>query len=261
MSQPSWQYIAKLIALGDSGTGKSSLTVRLCEGRFTTQHDVTIGVEFGSRIVPVGPPASESAGRNKPSSFSPAAPIVSDLSENAQTKRQDEQKFMKLSVWDTAGQEQYKAITKSYFRGAAGAVLVFDKSRRKTFDAVTSWLEDLRQTADEEIVIVLVGNKSDLVQTMDAAEVVGREEAEAWAKQNDIMRYVETSAKTGHGVEQAFLQVAERIYQRIEAGKYDLNDRKSGVKNAKTAPTPNTAKVNLTMSDPGQGQMNQSCSC
>lgn len=156
---------------------------------------------------------------------------------------------MKLSLWDTAGQETYKSITRSYFRGASGALLVFDITRRDTFLSVTSWLHDLRQIAEEGIVVVLVGNKSDLapastVESSSASESqsheagaqnlrqVTKEEAEEWCQKNKVMQYVETSAKSGDGVERAFLEVAERIYQNIEAGKYDLNDRRSGVKSA-----------------------------
>jgi small GTP-binding protein len=145
---------------------------------------------------------------------------------------------MKLSLWDTAGQETYKSITRSYFRGASGALLVFDITRRNTFNSVTSWLHDLRQIAEDDIVVVLVGNKSDLAPSSATSSSsnaknqrqVTREEAEDWCKQNKVMQYVETSAKSGEGVERAFLEVAERIYQNIEAGKYDLNDRRSGVK-------------------------------
>ncbi|EOA86026.1 hypothetical protein ACJQWK_01438 [Exserohilum turcicum] len=230
MAQP-WDYIAKIVSLGDSGCGKSSLTVRLCEGRFSPHHDVTIGVEFGSRIVPVGPPASYALNINNPAKTSQAPAPVSP------SKQKQEQKHMKLSLWDTAGQETYKSITRSYFRGASGALLVFDISRKNTFLSATSWLHDLRQIAEEGIVVVLVGNKSDLAgsSTVSGSEAankrqVTREEAEEWCKANGVMQYVETSAKSGEGVERAFLEVAERIYQNIEAGKYDLNDRRSGVK-------------------------------
>ena len=154
---------------------------------------------------------------------------------------------MKLSLWDTAGQETYKSITRSYFRGASGALLVFDITRRATFDAVTSWLHDLRQIAEEGIVIILVGNKSDLADSSLVSgkspengtgsgrdevnkRAVTKEEATEWCQRNGVMQYVETSAKSGEGVERAFLEVAERIFQNIEAGKYDLNDRRSGVK-------------------------------
>lgn len=137
---------------------------------------------------------------------------------------------MKLSLWDTAGQETYKSVTRSYFRGASGALLVFDLSRRQTFQHVTDWLNDLRQIAEPDIVVVLVGNKADLTQQEQNKREVTKEEAEEWARRNGVLEYVETSAKSGENVENAFMRVAERIYQNIQAGKYDLNDRRSGVK-------------------------------
>ncbi|KAI4753125.1 secretion related GTPase SrgD [Aureobasidium sp. EXF-3400] len=246
----SWDYIAKIVSLGDSGCGKSSLTIRLCEGRFSPHHDVTIGVEFGSRIVPVGPPASLALKVNDPSADAPTEPSSDTDSQS--------QKHMKLSLWDTAGQETYKSITRSYFRGASGALLVFDITRRATFDAVTAWLNDLRQIAEENIIVVLVGNKSDLASTTTVAQGSGsenkrqvtREEAEAWCTENKVMQYVETSAKSGDNVERAFREVAERIYQNIEAGKYDLNDRRSGVKGPGASGGTNTARtINLGMND------------
>jgi Ras-related protein Rab-2A len=241
MSQ-SWDYIAKIVSLGDSGCGKSSLTIRLCEGRFVAHHDVTIGVEFGSRIVPVGPPASYALGINNPS----VNRYSQQQSPTKKGRNEELQKHMKLSLWDTAGQETYKSITRSYFRGASGALLVFDITRRDTFLSVTSWLHDLRQIAEEGIIVVLVGNKSDLAPSSTVSPTsepiasieehnlrqVTREEADEWCQKNKVLQYVETSAKSGEGVERAFLEVAERIYQNIEAGKYDLNDRRSGVKSA-----------------------------
>ncbi len=181
---------------------------------------------------------------------------------------------MKLSLWDTAGQETYKSITRSYFRGASGALLVFDITRRSTFTSVTSWLNDLRQIAEEGIIVVLVGNKSDLAPASMASSTaegsgrneenkrqVTREEAEEWCRTNNVMQYVETSAKSGEGVERAFLEVAERIYQNIEAGKYDLNDRRSGVKGP-GAGKGNTARtVNLGMKDPAAARRNQGGCC
>ncbi|KAL8952637.1 MAG: hypothetical protein Q9222_001443 [Ikaeria aurantiellina] len=249
MSQP-WDYIAKLVCIGDSGTGKSSLTIRLCEGRFVQHHDVTIGVEFGSRIVPVGPSPSS------PSIPSPKSPQRRNQNQRGNESNDSDspppRKRMKLSLWDTAGQETYKSITRSYFRGASGALLVYDITRRSTFEHATSWLTDLRQIAEEGIVVVLVGNKSDLASSSTVAangstlvtaqhaqtkglnkdnkRAVTKEEAEEWCRRNGVLKYVETSAKSGEGVEGAFLEVAERIYENIERGKYDLSDRRSGVR-------------------------------
>ena len=276
---PPWSYIAKLVCIGDSGCGKSSLTIRLCEGRFVTHHDVTIGVEFGSRIVPVGPPhskryypggntaaaslsAATTPGSATPTSFaSTPAPLSSisgklvegdgsgglpDPPRQKPKEPEEPQKHMKLSLWDTAGQETYKSVTRSYFRGASGALLVFDLSRKHTFLHVKDWLDDLRQIADPDIVVVLVGNKADLTGVSETGSDDGpanttnqrqvtREEAQEWAQRNGVLEYVETSAKSGENVEHAFLRVADRIYQNIQAGRYDLNDRRSGVKGSSSA--------------------------
>ncbi|KAK4216254.1 P-loop containing nucleoside triphosphate hydrolase protein [Rhypophila decipiens] len=255
MSATPWDYIAKLVCIGDSGCGKSSLTIRLCEGRFVTHHDVTIGVEFGSRIVPVGPPHSDTIDRLPESDSTttsqdaasegasgPTTPTTKTPKPNGLPQPRTiappsapppPQKHMKLSLWDTAGQETYKSVTRSYFRGASGALLVFDLTRKSTFQHVTDWLNDLRQIAEPDIVVVLVGNKADLASP-DAdggnKREVTREEATEWAKRNGVLEYVETSAKSGENVENAFMRVADRIYQNIQAGKYDLNDRRSGVK-------------------------------
>jgi Ras-related protein Rab-2A len=267
-----WDYIAKIVSIGDSGTGKSSLTIRLCEGRFQSHHDVTIGVEFGSRIIPVGPPASDELGINNPavSSSSTASPSKSKSASAAAaaaaaaaadgSSKSPPQKYMKLSLWDTAGQETYKSITRSYFRGASGALLVFDISRRATFQSATAWLNDLRQIAEDGIVVVLVGNKSDLDAPPDdntpfanpkaqkRKREVSNAEAEEWARANNVFAYVETSAKSGDGVERAFREVAERIWQGIEAGRYNLDDRRSGVKKAGAGGT-NSARISVGLDD------------
>ncbi|KAI0853691.1 GTP-binding protein rab2 [Daldinia vernicosa] len=253
MSSPPWDYIAKLVCIGDSGCGKSSLTIRLCEGRFSPQHDVTIGVEFGSRIVPVGPPHS------KHSSKSSAA----DGGLPEPPRASPPQKHMKLSLWDTAGQETYKSVTRSYFRGASGALLVFDITRKSTFAHVTDWLNDLRAIADPDIVVILVGNKLDQAQPASEDDndnapnkrEVTTQEATDWARRNGVLQYVETSAKSGENVEEAFMRVAERIFENINAGKYDLNDRRSGVK----GPGPGGAKNVRLSADAGRGMTGGCC--
>jgi Ras-related protein Rab-2A len=201
---------------------------------------VTIGVEFGSRIVPVGPPHSTATNPSS-SSTTPAAASESSAPADDKDAAAQQQKHMKLSLWDTAGQETYKSVTRSYFRGASGALLVFDITRRATFLHATDWLADLRQIAEPDIVVALVGNKLDQTQPPEGAEndddgsaagkrQVTTAEAQEWARQNGVLTYVETSAKSGENVETAFAGVAERIFENINAGKYDLNDRRSGVK-------------------------------
>jgi Ras-related protein Rab-2A len=158
---------------------------------------------------------------------------------------------MKLSLWDTAGQETYASVTRSYFRGASGALLVFSLTRRSSFLSVTKWLNDLRQIADPDIVVVLVGNKSDLSgqDGQEGKREVETAEAEQWCKQNGVLQYVETSAKSGVGVESAFREVAEKIYENVGKGRYDLNDRRSGVKGPGAGGTRRGGGVSLGMND------------
>lgn len=183
---------------------------------------MTIGVEFGSRIIPV--------------SESPA-------------------KKIKLQIWDTAGQESFRAITKSYFRGATGALLVYDITRRDTFDHAKEWLDELRQAADVHISIILVGNKSDLAGNESEGHgkrAVTAEEAQAWADAHGLKAFVETSAKTGDMVEKAFVDVAREIYQNIVDGVYDLNDKTHGIR-------VNTAKATMGIDD--QTETKAGCAC
>ncbi|CAH8666961.1 unnamed protein product [Schistosoma rodhaini] len=124
-----------------------------------------------------------------------------------------------------AGQESFRSITRSYYRGAAGALLVYDVTRRDTFNHLASWLQDARQHASPNMVITLVGNKCDL----DARREVKQEEAEAFARENNLL-FVETSAKTGVNVEQAFATTARAIYERLQLGLLDINNDANGIK-------------------------------
>lgn len=167
---------------------------------------------------------------------------------------------MKLSIWDTAGQETYASVTRSYFRGASGALLVFSLTRRASFESVTRWLNDLRQIAEPSIVVVLVGNKLDLAnktaeigaEGAETGREVTTEEATRWCRENGVMKYVETSAKSGENVEMAFREVADRIYANIMQGQYDLNDRRSGVKGP-GAGKAGKGDIRLKMNDAAKG--------
>lgn len=145
-------------------------------------HDLTIGVGFGTRFVTVN---------------------------DQQTK---------LQIWDTAGQESFRSITRSYYRGAAGALLVYDITRRETFENLSVWLEDARQHANPNTVIMLIGNKSDL----EGQRQVSREEAERFAQEHDLF-FLETSAKLADNIEEAFVKTAEEIQKKIASGTIDLN--------------------------------------
>ncbi|TNV84572.1 hypothetical protein FGO68_gene16310 [Halteria grandinella] len=200
----SYAYLFKYIIIGDTGVGKSCLLLQFTDKRFRQQHDLTIGVEFGARTIQIN------------------------------------QKNIKLQIWDTtlpekntcqykiflqAGQESFKSITRSYYRGAAGALLVYDITRRDTFSHLTRWLEEVRQNGNPDMVIMLIGNKCD----MDSRRQVSTEEGERFAKDNGLI-FLETSAKTAFNVEDAFLQTSQMIYENIDKGVYDLSSEKSGIR-------------------------------
>lgn len=134
-------------------------------------------------------------------------------------------KKVKLQIWDTAGQESFRSITRSYYRGAAGALLVYDITRKETFQHLTRWLEEARQNGNSTMIIMLIGNKSDL----NDRRQVTKAEGEAFAKANNLI-FLETSAKTAANVEEAFVSTAHKIYENIENGTYDISTESAGIK-------------------------------
>lgn len=137
----------------------------------------------------------------------------------------DDQTQVKLQIWDTAGQESFRSITRSYYRGAAGALLVYDITRRDTFQHLSRWLEEAKQHAQPNMVILLIGNKNDL----EHRRAVSTEEGKAFADANGLL-FMETSAKTAYNVEQAFLQTAQGIYGKIQSGEIDVSNESHGIK-------------------------------
>ena len=132
-----------MVLIGDSGVGKSNLLMRFTRNEFNMESKSTIGVEFANRTLQI------------------------------------EGKTVKAQIWDTAGQERYRAITSAYYRGAYGAFIVYDIAKASSFENVDNWLKELREHASPDIVIMLVGNKSDLrhvraVTTEEARQYAGK---------------------------------------------------------------------------------------
>lgn len=185
----SYAYLFKYIIIGDTGVGKSCLLLQFTDKRFQPVHDLTIGVEFGARLITI---------------------------DNHQ---------IKLQIWDTAGQESFRSITRSYYRDAAGALLVYDITRRESFNHLSRWLEEARQNGNPNMTIMLIGNKSDL----EHRRAVSTKEGDIFAQENGLV-FLETSAKSAANVETAFIKTAENIYEKIKEGVYDPSREGNGVK-------------------------------
>ncbi|KAG0214985.1 Ras- protein Rab-11A, partial [Mortierella sp. GBA43] len=162
------------VLIGDSGVGKSNLVSRFTRNEFNLESKSTIGVEFTTRSIQV------------------------------------DTKTIKAQIWDTAGQERYRAITSAYYRGAVGALLVYDIAKHQTYENVSRWLKELRDHADTNIVIMLVGNKSDLRHL----RAVPTDEAKQFAAENGLS-FIETSALDASNVELSFQRILTEIYRIV----------------------------------------------
>jgi len=208
-TQEEYDYLYKVVLIGDSGVGKSNLLSRFTRNEFNLETKSTIGVEFATRSI------------------------------------QTEGKTIKAQIWDTAGQERYRAITSAYYRGAVGALLVYDIAKYSTFKNVERWLTELRENADRNIVIMLVGNKSDLRHLRE----VPTEEAKAFSEKHKLS-FIETSALDSTNVELAFQNILTEIYHIMsrppmptpDGETEDLPDGPQVTKNSKklelSAPAP-----------------------
>lgn len=183
-----YDYLFKFLIIGRAGVGKSCILNRFIENKFKENMTHTIGVEFGSKMITVN------------------------------------NKIIKLQIWDTAGQERFRSVTRSYYRGAAGALLCYDLTSRDSFNSLKNWLTDARNLASPNIFVVLVGNKKDL----ESSREVSFQEATDFAKENDLM-FIETSALNGEGVDEAFVQCAHSILTCIESGQINPDRVGSGI--------------------------------
>ncbi|MFX0019041.1 MAG: Rab family GTPase [Promethearchaeota archaeon] len=162
-----YEYLFKTIVIGDGGVGKTALTIRFSKGIFTEDYKMTIGVDFNVKTISI------------------------DTDEGVIR--------CKLQVWDTGGEERFGAIRPMYYRGALGAILVFDLTNYASFEHLFKWIEEVRKNINIEIPLLLVGNKSDLTDQ----RAVSIEEVNDFAKDFNL-RYIETSAKTGNHVNDCF---------------------------------------------------------
>ena len=200
ISDEELDFIFKVVFLGDSSVGKSNIISKYKLNEFNRNSKSTVGVEFYSKII----------------------------TQN--------NKNIKIQIWDTAGQERFKSITKSYYKGAKGAIIVYDITRRATFENVQEWFKDTKTMGDNtHLVLMLVGNKCDLVNERQVSTEEGKKEAEM-----NGMAFMETSALDGTNITEAFELMAKLITEKqMSIGNLGLRDEspenKGGISNkAKT---------------------------
>ncbi|KAF8894794.1 GTPase [Infundibulicybe gibba] len=174
--ESNYDYIFKVVFVGDTGAGKTNLLSRFAHDKFDLNSKPTIGVEFSNRFVTV------------------------------------DGKVIKAHIWDIAGQERYRAATSAYYRGAVGVLLVYDITRYASYVNVTRWLKEIRDLADSNIFIVLVGNKSDLKHL----RAVPTDETRAFAAENNLS-FIETSALDTSNVEGVFQTLLTDVYHRFSS--------------------------------------------
>ncbi|KAK9217327.1 hypothetical protein WN943_005954 [Citrus x changshan-huyou] len=194
-----YDYLFKVVLIGDSGVGKSNLLSRFTRNEFCLESKSTIGVEFATRTL-----------------------------QKIRTVELDG-KTIKLQIWDTAGQERFRTITSSYYRGAHGIIIVYDVTGMESFNNVKQWLNEIDRYANDSVCKLLVGNKCDLVVN----KVVDTRTAKAFADELGIP-FLETSAKDAINVEQAFLTMAGEIKKKM--GNQPTANKYSGTVQMKGQP-------------------------
>ncbi|PWA24954.1 RAB11a, member RAS oncogene family, like [Gambusia affinis] len=206
-----YDYLFKVVLIGDSGVGKSNLLSRFTRNEFNLESKSTIGVEFATRSIQV------------------------------------EGKTVKAQIWDTAGQERYRAITSAYYRGAVGALLVYDIAKHLTYENAERWLKELQDHADSNIVIMLVGNKSDLRHL----RAVPTDEARGFAEKNGLS-FLETSALDSSNVELAFQTILTAIYHIVSQRQM------TGQGNSDFSPASNVVPITV---EPTQSSSSKGACC
>ena len=167
-----YDMIFKIIILGDASVGKTNIVSKYLRDEFDQDTKSTVGAVFNAKNLEI---------------------------ENTK---------IKLQIWDTAGQEVYKSIVSSYYKGAKGAILVYDITRKTSFENIDKWIPDLKANADIDLIMILIGNKSDLEEQREVTEEEGKQKAE-----NYKMAFMETSAKNGSNIEKAFQELVESLYK------------------------------------------------
>ena len=187
-----YDYLLKYIIIGDAYVGKSNLLLRYTKAEFKPEYQITLGADFGAKSVK-----------------------IDDLT-------------YRIQIWDTAGQENFRSITRSYYKSSVCALVVYDISSRESFNSINTWIEACKNQSPKTIFFILVGNKSDL----EDERQVTKEEGQELADRYGILFY-ETSAKTGENVNEMFYDSAQTIAKKIGKNYYDLDNDECGIKPGK----------------------------
>ncbi|KAF8894457.1 GTP-binding protein ypt1 [Infundibulicybe gibba] len=195
MHTSEYDFLFKLLLIGDSGVGKSCLLLRFADDTYTESYISTIGVDFKIRTIEL---EGKTVKLQIPCSQMQDVAFISKdtISDNMILTR------VFNVQWDTAGQERFRTITSSYYRGAHGIIVVYDVTDNDTFTNVKQWLQEIDRYASEGVNKLLVGNKSDLTGKKEFADQL-------------TIPFLETSAKNATNVEQAFLTMAKQIKDRM----------------------------------------------
>ena len=185
-SGPDYDYLFKILLIGDTSVGKTSLLTRFIENRYSDDSLTTIGIDFVSHNI---------------------AKILLLSLQKIKCIVKNEKKI-KLQIWDTCGQERFRNMIESYYRGGNGILVVYDITNRKSFECLTSWLIDIENKGNKNMYKILIGNKCDLEDKRE----VKREEGEDFANKNG-MDFFETSAKTTYYVQEAFDKLTSEILE------------------------------------------------
>ena len=194
MEEDGYDILFKIILVGDTSVGKTNIINKYIKNEFREDFYATIGVEFSHKKFVV------------------------------------ENRKIKAQIWDTAGQERYKAITRAYYKGAKGAFIVYDITRKETFDDVDKWRNELISSCNQEITVMLIGNKCDLEDQREILKEQGEEKAKSFG-----FSFLETSALSGENLEKGFQMLIEEIYQKykVEQSKSDEINLNSGAEEIK----------------------------
>ncbi|KAL7309057.1 hypothetical protein PS15m_011183 [Mucor circinelloides] len=213
--ESSYDYVFKLVVVGDSGVGKTNLLGRFVHDTFDFASKSTIGLDLTIK--------------------------------NMEIKG----KRVRAQIWDTAGQERYRSITKRYYRGSVGALLVYDITKRESFDNLGRWLNELRiNEAHPDSLVMLIGNKSDL----DSQRAVTQEEALAYAEKNGLM-FMETSALESINVEKAFETLIHNIFDKLSGKLATMDDKKAEIMKGQAI------QISAPLESNSKNSHSNSCAC